>query len=151
MDSRTEKTEAAADEGDVFANPDGTALEKGIMVNPATGRETAYEELWSDTEPMAIPQYAVACVVLQFEGTGSERGVIIRLGEHCQGLLRSTEGVTAERWLWKPEDGWTRTHKLGRGEMPCSKLLEKDVKLGQGDELVSAERLWTVVEVHEEK
>ncbi|KXH41566.1 hypothetical protein CSAL01_01068 [Colletotrichum salicis] len=84
IDSRTTEPENAADEGDMYEQPDGLTLEKGRMVNPANGRETDYEELWKDIEPAAVPpvgaapvgegevQKGVECIVLKFEGESSK-------------------------------------------------------------------------------
>ena len=88
------------DEGDMVTQADGTTLETGSMVNPATGRVTAYEEVWEDEEP------AAPCVVLEVdEGDGDDdggggkgkqgrvvSGVCARGGEDCAGEVAVERG-----------------------------------------------------------
>ncbi|PHH61770.1 hypothetical protein CDD81_7981 [Ophiocordyceps australis] len=50
IDSRTQRPEDVVDQGHVVAQPDGTVLETGRGVNPATGTEGAYEEVWEEQE-----------------------------------------------------------------------------------------------------
>ncbi|KAF9063824.1 hypothetical protein BDP27DRAFT_1231430 [Rhodocollybia butyracea] len=50
IDSR-DSSEEVVDYGYNTELPDGTILEKGEMVNPATGKMTAYEEVWRDEHP----------------------------------------------------------------------------------------------------
>ncbi|KAJ0158492.1 hypothetical protein CTA2_11462, partial [Colletotrichum tanaceti] len=102
IDSRTTDPESAADEGDMYEQADGLTLEKGRMVNPATGEETDYEELWRDVEPVAVVGSggeAVECIVLRFEDEqAGARGSVVWLGRFCQGISRVGADVTAERW-----------------------------------------------------
>ncbi|TEA20602.1 hypothetical protein C8034_v008559 [Colletotrichum sidae] len=110
IDSRTAEPENAADEGDMFPQEGELTLEKGRMVNPATGKECDYEELWRDVDPQPVADGKdVEYVVLQFEDESSRaRGEVIWLGRFCQGISKVGESVTAERWEWKDE-GWRRT------------------------------------------
>jgi len=48
IDSRTKDPSQMTDYGSNTELPDGTTLEKGEMVNPATGKMTSYEEIWRD-------------------------------------------------------------------------------------------------------
>ncbi|KAK7443661.1 hypothetical protein Landi51_09009 [Colletotrichum acutatum] len=126
IDSRTTDPENAADEGDMYEQPDGLTLEKGRMVNPATGTETDYEELWRDVEPVTVPpvgaaaegeaQKGVECVVLKHEDeTSGARGMVVWLGRFCQGISRVGEEVAAERWEWREGEGWRRVCNELRG------------------------------------
>jgi hypothetical protein len=145
IDSRTTSPENATDEGDMFPQADGTTLETGSMVNPATGRETAYEELWRDVDPAPTTTAAVNCVVLHFEGEAGVRASVVRLGQYCQGILREGDKLTAERWEW--ENGWRRTVRMGDGELPCEMVLDDGFVVKQDDEVKIGNRGWKVVEV----
>ncbi|TPX08852.1 uncharacterized protein E0L32_009670 [Thyridium curvatum] len=148
VDSRTTSPETAHDEGDVFPRPDGRALETGRMVNPATGLETAYEEVWRDEQPGPVGGDAAArVVVLQAEdGARGLRGMVVRLGRLCQGLLRDGPDVTVERWAWSPEMGWEMSVKIGKGALPCSDAIQNAEGLALGYEIRRNDQVWKVVE-----
>lgn len=129
-------------------------LEKGRMVNPATGEECDYEELWRDLEPAVVSSSSDAsdpaeCVVLKFEdGPGKARGMVVWLGRFCQGISRVGEDVTAERWEWKEAEGWKRTVRIG-GEgvpLPCEVLLKTGARLGVGAHVKHGDLVWDVLE-----
>ncbi|KAK7424244.1 hypothetical protein QQX98_000512 [Neonectria punicea] len=151
IDSRTTEPENATDEGDMFPQPDGTTLETGSMVNPATERETAYEELWLDVDPTATSTPEVKVVVLQLETENGYRGSVVRLGQYCQGILREGELITAERWEWKKEDGWKRTIRMGDGVLPCERALDDGFSVRKGEAVEVEERTWKIVEVSGEQ
>jgi hypothetical protein len=120
VDSRIRDAESVVDEGDMVTLPDGTTLETGRMVNPATGVETDYEEVWEAAEAlpgmdMAAPDPSpgVFCAVVQLDDAASgRRGMAIRLGQFCQGIVVGDE-VTVERWEWTEEGGWQTTFSVG--------------------------------------
>lgn len=161
IDSRAKDAEAASDEGDMVSRPDGSTLETGSMVNPATGRNTAYEELWEDPEPVPAPGLdssggaggGAGGLVVQMEKGRHHRGMVVRVGRQCQGFMRLGDEITAERWEWKEDGGWKRTVKIGDGkgcELPCAKvLLESGEKeLGVGDVVLeTGDGVWKVVEI----
>ncbi|EFQ34167.1 hypothetical protein CGRA01v4_09759 [Colletotrichum graminicola] len=163
IDSRTTEPENAADEGDMYEQPDGLTLEKGRMVNPATGEETDYEELWRDIDPVPVPIAAAAagdgggdggkggkgveCIVLRFEDEPTKsRGLVVWLGRFCQGISRIGEDVAAQRWEWKGEDGWKRTARIGERELPCEALLKTGAPLSVGAHVVHENLVWDVLE-----
>lgn len=150
IDSRTTDPESAADEGDMYPQDGDLTLEKGRMVNPATGRECDYEELWRDVDPQPTAAAArdTECVVLKFEdGSTGARGSVVWLGRFCQGISRVGEDVTAERWEWKENGGWKRTARLGGGaELPCEVLLKTGARLSVGAHVKHGEVVWDVVE-----
>ncbi|KAF9870717.1 hypothetical protein CkaCkLH20_11819 [Colletotrichum karsti] len=152
IDSRTTEPEKAGDEGDMYPQPGGDlTLEKGRMVNPATGRECDYEELWRDVDPQPASAAAAApeCVVLRFEDESrAARGVVVWLGRFCQGISRVGGDVVAERWEWKGEDaGWVRTVGIGaEGALPCEVLLKTGGGLGVGAHVKHGEVVWDVLE-----
>lgn len=143
IDSRTTKPEDATDEGDMYPQPDGTTLEKGAMVNPDTGNLTDYEELWDDSELSD----GTPCVVLQTESEEEGcRGMVILLGEYCQGFMRVGREITLERWKKTRDGQWRREFRLGNGELPCGKELLFTSKIRVGEEVVLGGRSWKVVE-----
>jgi hypothetical protein len=147
IDSRTKDTDNLADEGDMTTQPDGSTLETGRMLNPDTGRETDYEEVWRDVDPRPTGRGGARCVVLRLDGGRDVRGLVVLAGHYCQGFLRRGDGIAAERWEWTEGDGWERTVAIGEDEaLPCSKILDTDglaegdvVKTGAADE-------WMVIE-----
>ncbi|TIC94158.1 hypothetical protein CH35J_009862 [Colletotrichum higginsianum] len=150
IDSRTTDPENAADEGDMYEQADGLTLEKGRMVNPATGEETDYEELWRDVEPAAVVGgggKAVECIVLRFEDEqAGARGSVVWLGRFCQGISRVGEDVTAERWEWRDDGGWRRTMRIGERGLPCEALLKTGALLTVGAHVVHEDLVWDVLE-----
>ncbi|CAN8100827.1 unnamed protein product [Discula destructiva] len=149
VDSRTRQPETATDEGDMFPQPDGTTLEKGRMVNPATGDESDYEELWRDGEPKHLPSVA-KCTVLQLHDDAQDtRGLFVQLGQYAQGVLRVGDVFTAERWLWRQSDlKWERAFSIGREETQSLDdiipTFRKDVI--KGDKVEARSGTWTVLE-----
>ncbi|KID80361.1 sodium/nucleoside cotransporter, partial [Metarhizium brunneum ARSEF 3297] len=142
IDSRTSQPETASDQGDMYPQPDGSTLEKGRMVNPDTGRETAYEEIWDDEEPAPTASEQV-CAVLKYE-EGPTRGLVVRLGRYSQGFVRSGQEISLERWEWKRSQA-VRTVRMGQEELPCKQALERTYRLG--DQVSAGSKTWTVVEV----
>ncbi|KAK1991075.1 hypothetical protein LX36DRAFT_646974 [Colletotrichum falcatum] len=132
IDSRTTEPENAADEGDMYEQPGGLTLEKGRMVNPATGAETDYEELWRDID--AVPPT-------------KSRGLVVWLGRFCQGISRVGGDMAAQRWEWKGEEGgWKRTARIGARELPCEALLKTGAPLSVGAHVVHEGLVWDVLE-----
>ncbi|KAL8304568.1 hypothetical protein RB597_004291 [Gaeumannomyces tritici] len=157
---------AATDEGDMFPQGGDETLEKGRMVNPATGVEADYEELWADEAPAAIPAAAAAvvatpsgvgeavvedgprCVVLRLEDVDrGARGVVVLLGRHCQGLIRVGEELGAERWQWREDEGWRAAARIGTVPVPCEQAFTRLSELLEvGKELRDGNNVWEVVE-----
>lgn len=150
VDNRSKEPEATPDEGDMFPQQNDVTLETGSMVNPATGVETDYEELWYDEEPTSISPEGVACVVFQLQGDSrAERGQFIRLGKYAQGVLRIGDTFTAERWLWhEGQSKWKRLVKIGDDQVPSLEtLLDKnDSSYKEGEKVKTPGGIWTVIE-----
>ncbi|KLU89160.1 hypothetical protein MAPG_08134 [Magnaporthiopsis poae ATCC 64411] len=153
------RTTEAGDNSDMFPQPGGTeTLEKGRMVNPATGREADYEELWADEEPTAIPLLpgggngggtgGSRCVVLRLDDPGrGARGLVVLLGRYCQGLIRVGEGLGVERWQWREEEGWGAAARIGTVPVPCEQIIGRLSELLEvGKELREGVNVWEVVE-----
>lgn len=141
IDSRTSTPENATDEGDMYPQSDGTTLEIGQMVNPDTDIVTAYEEIWDD-EDIPSSDSAQVCVVLKYE-SGNDKGLVIKLGKYCQGLMNIAEQTSLERWKW--DDQPVCTVKIGTEEFPAKLAMEKNFILGESIQV--AGRSWQVVEI----
>jgi hypothetical protein len=91
--------EEVRDEGDMYPQPDGTVLETGVMPNPETGLEMDYEELWEDLDTKSVgEEKQYVCYVLRMdEPSASARGMVIRIGEWIQGIVRVGEHITVTR------------------------------------------------------
>lgn len=149
IDSLHADVSKVTDQGDMYPSPDGKhVLERGIMINPATGRMARYEEFWEDEE-VEIVEGRRCSVVLKMEdeilGEKGEkivvRGMVVRVGQWCQGLIRVGDEIALERWRYVREaqisgrknekvgEGvkdetkngmWARVARLGRLFLPCT-------------------------------
>ena len=150
VDSRFPTAEDVKDEGDMFPLADGRTLENGSMINPATGRMTDYEECWKDVDPLANEKGAgKVCTVLQIHDDAHKvRGMVFRVGQFCQGILRVGEGLSLERWQWEESGGWKRQARVGDQWIPCGVILEGE-RLKMGGEVTYGDFVWRVVELGE--
>lgn len=154
VDSRTSKPEDATDEGDNYPQDDGTTLEKGAMVNPATGKETEYEEVWIDVEPRGTnPEGAAQFLVVQTtaDAGNDARGSVVRVGHICQGFLKQADKMVAERWEWSAENGWEMTVAVSHGvegmSLPIGEVLKQGTDLPDiGTRLNGGGLQWEVIE-----
>lgn len=125
----------------MYPQPDGTTLEEGVMLNPDTGINTAYEEVWQDDDVLSTDTSQV-CAVLKYENSDG-RGLVIKLGNYCQGFIRIGENICVERWQSNGQA--IRTVRIGTDELPCQLAIERNFTLGE--EIISGDRCWTVVEI----
>lgn len=93
----------AIDEGDLWPQPNGDVLEQGTTVERGTGVVTAYEELWKGLKMEVVGQEeAFVSIVLRVQDDRmGARGMVVRVGGWCQGILKVGNNVTIERWQWK--------------------------------------------------
>jgi len=146
IDSKT--LSEVKDEGDMYPQDDGTVLEKGAMAHPETGLITDYEEVWEALEPSATGDDKNRfCYVLKLDLPSNQaRGMVIRIGDHIEGIMRVASRITVVRWQWKrsSDEGqptWHRTLAMGNGAIPCEALftggkngsddLQQDMKVGE--------------------
>ncbi|KAK5661141.1 hypothetical protein OQA88_11031 [Cercophora sp. LCS_1] len=145
ISSRAASVDGVADEGDNHPQADGTILEKGRMLNPATGELGDYEEVWKSEDVEAV--HGVGCLVLKLEKDG-RRGLAVRLGKYIQAIVRTGSGegdVTVERLVWDGGE-WVKKVRIGQAEVPTDwvgylggeAVVDDEVKVG-GD-------VWKVVE-----
>ncbi|KAL8922152.1 MAG: hypothetical protein Q9208_005347 [Pyrenodesmia sp. 3 TL-2023] len=154
IDSNSE--DPALDKGEMITQADGTVLEKGTTVDPSTGKEESYEELWEElpTEKLTSGNNARVCTVLRTEDQEKMgRGMIIRLGDYCQGIFKKGGEVTVERWEWwnvseisSSNDKWYKMVTIGTNDMPCDEVLGSEPPL-EGQKIQRAGITWNVVEV----
>jgi hypothetical protein len=160
VDSKTSLDDpAVSDEGDMYLQPDGRTLEKGRMVNPVSGVEEDYEEMWRDEifgkPPSWIDGDRLSCVVWKCEAAGY-KGSIVRLGPYCQGVIRVGGSFCAERWKVGDEESeyagkWVLLARIGEGSVGCEGALgldDKSITIGRG--FVVDEREWRVTEADTE-
>ncbi|KAI0527875.1 hypothetical protein F5B22DRAFT_8362 [Xylaria bambusicola] len=154
VDGRTRTPEEVVDEGDIFPQDDGRTLETGHMVNPDTGKMTDYEEIWRDLEPEGIPedtdeQPRARCVVLELKDAEREqRGMVVCLGQHCQGVMRQGDSFAAERWQWINGE-WRLKFRVGELWIPGPEHIYADVISSQNKHIMGENMLqkWDVVEM----
>lgn len=163
VDSRSD--EAVKDQGRLLpTQSDRYTLEWGEMVNPATGYMSPYEECWRDLDVLDIDspddRPMKWSIVLITESKGV-KGMVIRVGQYCQGIVRADGEVTIERWRWRgscddSEDddskdgeaaGWERIARLGRLFLPCALTFDPtELKVGAQIEYSGYE--WEAREVY---
>jgi hypothetical protein len=148
IDSRLADCDHVVDEGDMVDDPTDASLtsETGRMLNPATGVETDYEEVWRSEPIEMVPvpgggEGVVTCLALQME-SGSERvkrGLVVRLGQYCQAFARDGDSITLERLKWDAEQQrWATQVRIGDQELPTEiatylaheTMLDDEVKVG---------------------
>ena len=144
IDSRTNNPDS--DEGDMWLQPNGDILEKGKNSDPITGKETEYEELWHDLQVEAFGKKdnRSSLVMRADEPERNVSGMAIKIGGWCEGILKVGDGLTVERWEWKPTDcasdaasteaikepgrtrnDWIRSFKIGKGTLPCKNICSR--------------------------
>ncbi|KAH9925364.1 uncharacterized protein BXZ73DRAFT_91102 [Epithele typhae] len=131
IDSRTAHPhDDAPDEGDNAPHPTlpGVILEKGRMLHPASGEVRAYEEAWRSST-VVLGQGWTARI-----GRGGAKGMVVRVGQSCQGIVRIGDVVCAERWAWSEEHAWTRTVRVGSFAFPCDSTWSDGLR--EGDVIV---------------
>jgi hypothetical protein len=145
------------DEGDMYPLPDGREVEVGLMESPFTGDICTYEEMWKEVAVKVCGDEGMKwCVVMRVDDVARQtRGVVIRLGQYCQGILKVREHTTVERWEYMADDEaeehlgmgeWTRTVRLGDLFLPCL-VAVKSWDLWQGTRATYGDMTWTVEEV----
>lgn len=119
----------------------GLFLEHGHAWHPHLGRVAGHEELWRDVPIKSSGEGAEAgrgkvCVVLRCEdGEKGVRGVVVRVGAFCQGIVQYGGATTTERWEFGTEDErdvedekkWKRTARTGDAFLPCAVAFRDEV------------------------
>lgn len=156
VDSSKPDAGTVRDEADVREAGDdaGTELERGRMLNPATGLEADYEEAWVSVGAVGTgsqPGSSPACAVVRVcDDERQLRGMVVRVGQFCQGILRVGDAVAVERWEWRSEGGWTLSAKFGEERLPVEMLLGDMEGLVVGSVVKDGARSWNILEVERE-
>ncbi|KAK0746461.1 hypothetical protein B0T18DRAFT_438441 [Schizothecium vesticola] len=147
ISSRTADVDGVADEGDNHPQPDGSVLETGRMVNPATGEVGDYEEVWVSEEIKTVEAgggppgegEGPVCVVMKMEAEGGmKRGMLVRLGQYCQAVVRVGGEVVVERTV-RVGGGKTEVPAEVATHLGHLATVEDEVRVGTGE-------IWRVVE-----
>jgi hypothetical protein len=166
IDSRADSPDK--DEGDLVPQCDGSVLEVGRMINPATGEMTGYEEVWEDLEVEITGEdnRRISIVIAITDDVRGIKGKIIRVGQWCQGISKVGTVTHVERWHWvakrpdtitskgehQNDGGWERVAKIGGAYIPCSLAFTSGTQLNgvpaaeEGDELKVGDTTWRVIE-----
>lgn len=150
IDSTTIEAENVSDEGDMHILPNGDILEAGRTIDPASGHDCEYEEIWSVEDIQVTnlttenkPEY----LCLQMNNGKHQRGRVIVLGQYCQGIQRDGNNVTVERWVWESDKReWKLERKVGSGIIPCSLAIAECESLQAGVCLNFEGFEWNVLE-----
>ncbi|KAI5211121.1 hypothetical protein E4T38_01730 [Aureobasidium subglaciale] len=150
LDSRTDTP--GPDQGDMYPQTDNTTLELGSMYNPLTKSEQAYEEVWADYGASAVDGKRWSVVIDLENHEHNAKGRVVRVGEHCQAILKVGEQVTVERWRFELPDkdgkgNWRRLARLGDLFLPVSLVFTPE-SIAEGNTLTYGEYKWTVKEVY---
>ncbi|KAH0377547.1 hypothetical protein E4T52_15974 [Aureobasidium sp. EXF-3400] len=150
IDSRTDTP--GPDQGDMYPQPNNTTLELGAMYNPLTNSEQAYEELWVDYSASAIQDTRWSVVIDLDDPDHNAKGRVVRVGEHCQGILKVGEHVTVERWRFEvsgkeSKGDWKRLARLGDLFLPVSLAFTPEQVI-EGNVLTYGDYTWVVKEVY---
>ena len=124
-------------------------LETGRMVNPETGIETDYEEIWEDEAPGIIggtEGNSVQCVVLKYE-QGREKGLAIIMGGLSQGILKTKKGVSCQRGEFHDGLGWETSVEMGEEGIPWKDVAEDMAGFKVGSEVCEGGRVWKIIEM----
>ena len=131
----------------MYPQSDGEVLEYGAMVNPKKGTVENYEECWLDLEAGRVgdePGYTSWVLRCEDDGRGV-KGMLIRIGEHIQGVMRKSKEISVGRWKWTAEQGWSNSVVLGELEPPSVVFGRGPVK--EGDIMKGSDELeWVCIE-----
>lgn len=115
------------------------------MLNPATGKDTNYEELWRDIAPKAANSENIQCAVLQIGGSKNFKGSVVLVGQLCQGILRNGDEITVERWQCDENGVWDRLISMGQDALPCLGMISAS-PLVEGETISTRSGDWKVIE-----
>ncbi|OBZ68900.1 hypothetical protein A0H81_11008 [Grifola frondosa] len=62
---------------------------------------------------------------------GVAKGMIVRVGQFCQGIVKKGDVVHVERWKWMDGLGWRSIAKIGDANLPCEETWRDGIKEGE--------------------
>ena len=116
-----------------------------------------YEELWGNVDvlpikPLGGDRPVRSCVVLRHEKANESKGLVVRVGQYIQGMMKSPSGIRLERWEWHASPGsgqgegvWEKTFGSGEGQLPCRRII-KGLDISFGESLSLGDDQWEVLE-----
>lgn len=107
IDSRMTDAASVIDEGYNLEMEDGSIVERGTMINPATGEMMLYEEKWREEE-------SSGGLVIRRKGKEDTWQAIV--GDYQLALGRFQDGAF---WAWqarKKDEVWERVHATKNAE-----------------------------------
>lgn len=141
------------DEGIMYAMSETQTLEHGSAPNFQTGAMQSYEEMWTDLPILPCsPSRSKYAVVLRLDNAQYRvRGVVVRLGQFCQGIVMKEKYCTIERWQFKREreseaGEWKRVARIGDQMLPCATTFKPE-GLIQGGKIRYGDYEWEVDEL----
>ena len=148
IDSQTSHPEK--DEGDMYEQEDGDVLECGQNVDAKTGEIKKYEELWHDVgvEHVGQDKDYVSIVMMAADESRDTKGMIVRVGGWCQGILKVGKDTTVERWRWIKAEMWRLEAKLGHADSLMCESTFRRASLKLGDVIPQDNLDWKVVELY---
>ncbi|THW64345.1 hypothetical protein D6D25_02057 [Aureobasidium pullulans] len=150
IDSRTDTP--GPDQGDMYPQNENLTLELGSMYNPLTRSEQPYEEHWADFSASPVDGKRWSIVIDLDDPGHRAKGRVIRVGEHCQAILKVGEQVSVERWKFETSEvegqgAWKRLARLGDMFLPVSLTFIPE-RVVEGNTLTYGDHKWEVKEVH---
>ncbi|CAC9888102.1 unnamed protein product, partial [Aureobasidium pullulans] len=150
IDSRTDTP--GPDQGDMYPQNENLTLELGSMYNPLTRSEQPYEEHWADFSASPVDGKRWSIVIDLDDPEHRAKGRVIRVGEHCQAILKVGEQVSVERWKFETSEvegqgAWKRLARLGDMFLPVSLTFTPE-RVVEGNTLSYGDHKWEVKEVH---
>ncbi|CAK4030470.1 Hypothetical predicted protein [Lecanosticta acicola] len=133
IDSNSAHPDEFKDEGTMIPDSSGRVLEHGTMIHPVKGEMTPYTECWLDAplkKTAEQDQGIWNAVLVLDEPEKMRRGMVIRVGQVCQGILREGARFTVEQWTWAVEGGWKRLTRMGDDFLPCGMAMDPE-RLGK--------------------
>ena len=118
----------------MYPQNENLTLELGSMYNPLTRSEQPYEEHWADFSASPVDGKRWSIVIDLDDPGHRAKGRVIRVGEHCQAILKVGEQVSVERWKFETSEveGLTFTPE----------------RVVEGNTLTYGDHKWEVKEVH---
>ena len=135
------------DEGDMWVQDNGDVLERGVLTHPISGLQITCEELWGNLEVELLGGNQRISIVLKVENKeANTRGMVVRVGGWCQGIMKSGGILNIERWRWiESKNDWDRVVKIGSGDLPCAVTFDSQNLSEQGT-VTSGGLEWEVIE-----
>jgi hypothetical protein len=116
-------------------HPDGKRyIRTGTVADPGYRNPQVFAENWANTDVHATerePPGRPCCIVLRTTSDSAvAEGLIVRVGQYCQGIIKVDGEMSAERWYWDEFDEWERLFHIGPQFIPCAMALDNETRKG---------------------